>query len=44
MVVGEVIVYFEDGKMGGEEILNDILSGMNESLFEFVFLFDMYGF
>lgn len=34
---GEVTVYFEDGKTGGEEILNDILSGMNESLFESVF-------
>ncbi len=40
---GEVTVYFEDGKTGGEEILNDILSGMNESLFESVFSFDMHG-
>ncbi|WP_249709159.1 AAA family ATPase [Bacillus cereus] len=40
---GEVTVYFEDGKMGGEEILNDILTGMNESLFESVFSFDMHG-
>lgn len=36
-------VYFEDGKTGGEEILNDILSGMNESLFESIFSFDMHG-
>ncbi len=41
--VGEVTVYFEDGKTGGEEILHDILSGMNESLFESVFSFDMHG-
>ncbi len=34
---GEVTVYFEDGKTGGEEILHDILTGMNESLFESVF-------
>lgn len=40
---GEVTVYFENGKTGGEEILNDILSGMNESLFESVFSFDMHG-
>lgn len=40
---GEVTVYFEDGKTGGEEILYDILSGMNESLFESVFSFDMHG-
>lgn len=40
---GEVTVYFEDGKTSGEEILNDILSGMNESLFESVFSFDMHG-
>ncbi|AKR08119.1 DNA double-strand break repair Rad50 ATPase [Bacillus thuringiensis] len=40
---GEVTVYFEDGKTGGEEILNDILSGVNESLFESVFSFDMHG-
>ncbi len=31
------------GKTGGEEILHDILSGMNESLFESVFSFDMHG-
>ncbi|WP_144505588.1 ATP-binding protein [Bacillus mycoides] len=41
--VGEVTVYFEDGKTGGEDILNDILSGMNESLFDSVFSFDMHG-
>ncbi|MGE6365743.1 AAA family ATPase [Bacillus paramycoides] len=40
---GEVTVYFEDGKTGGEDILNDILSGMNESLFDSVFSFDMHG-
>ncbi|MFV8520036.1 AAA family ATPase [Bacillus sp. SBS7] len=40
---GEVTVYFEDGKTGGEEFLHDILSGMNESLFESVFSFDMHG-
>ncbi|MBE7099184.1 ATP-binding protein [Bacillus cereus] len=40
---GEVTVYFEDGKTGNEEILHDILSGMNESLFESVFSFDMHG-
>ncbi|MGC7946065.1 AAA family ATPase [Bacillus sp. II_CA] len=40
---GEVTVYFEDGKTGGEEILHDILTGMNESLFESVFSFDMHG-
>ncbi|MGN7192617.1 AAA family ATPase [Bacillus mycoides] len=41
--VGEVTVYFEDGKTGGEDILNDILSGVNESLFDSVFSFDMHG-
>ncbi|PEV97264.1 DNA double-strand break repair Rad50 ATPase [Bacillus cereus] len=40
---GEVTVYFEDGKTGGEDILNDILSGMNENLFDSVFSFDMHG-
>lgn len=40
---GEVTVYFEDGKTGGEDILHDILSGMNESLFDSVFSFDMHG-
>ncbi|KFM99866.1 DNA double-strand break repair Rad50 ATPase [Bacillus clarus] len=40
---GEVTVYFEDGKTGDEDILNDILSGMNESLFDSVFSFDMHG-
>ncbi|PFM42451.1 ATP-binding protein [Bacillus cereus] len=41
--VGAVTVYFEDGKTGGEDILNDILSGVNESLFDSVFSFDMHG-
>lgn len=40
---GEVTVYFEGGKTGGEDILNDILSGVNESLFDSVFSFDMHG-
>ncbi|KEK24940.1 ATP-binding protein [Bacillus gaemokensis] len=40
---GEVTVYFEDGKTGGEEVLHDLLSGMNESLFDSVFSFDMHG-
>ncbi len=34
---GEVTVYFEDGKMGGEEVLQAITKGMNEQLFDSVF-------
>ncbi|MBC6976141.1 AAA family ATPase [Bacillus sp. Xin] len=40
---GEVTVYFEDGKTYGEEVLQTVLSGMNESLFDSVFSFDMHG-
>ncbi|MDM5187358.1 AAA family ATPase [Bacillus sp. DX4.1] len=40
---GEVTVYFEDGKTGGEEVLRGLLSGMNEGLFDSVFSFDMHG-
>ncbi|MBY0595885.1 ATP-binding protein [Bacillus bingmayongensis] len=40
---GEVTVYFEDGKTGSEEVLHDLLSGMNENLFDSVFSFDMHG-
>ncbi|PFY90727.1 ATP-binding protein [Bacillus pseudomycoides] len=40
---GEVTVYFEDGKTAGEEVLQTVLSGMNESLFDSVFSFDMHG-
>ncbi|MEN1939099.1 AAA family ATPase [Paenibacillus sp. 102] len=40
---GEVTVYFEDGKTAGEEVLQIVLSGMNESLFDSVFSFDMHG-
>ncbi|MEH7459535.1 AAA family ATPase [Bacillus sp. JJ1127] len=40
---GEVTVYFEDGTTGGEEVLQDIVSGMNESLFDSIFSFDMHG-
>lgn len=40
---GEVTVYFEDGKTGGEEVLQGLLSGMNEGLFDSVFSFDMHG-
>lgn len=40
---GEVTVYFADGKTGGEEILKQLLNGMNEQLFDSVFSFDMHG-
>ncbi|PEY44681.1 DNA double-strand break repair Rad50 ATPase [Bacillus cereus] len=40
---GEVTVYFEDGKTAGEEVLQTVLSGMNENLFDSVFSFDMHG-
>ncbi|WP_026590594.1 ATP-binding protein [Bacillus sp. UNC437CL72CviS29] len=40
---GEVTVYFEDGKTAGEEVLQTLLSGMNENLFDSVFSFDMHG-
>ncbi|PFA24806.1 DNA double-strand break repair Rad50 ATPase [Bacillus cereus] len=40
---GEVTVYFEDGKTYGEEVLQNVLSGMNENLFDSVFSFDMHG-
>ncbi|MGH1050852.1 ATP-binding protein [Bacillus cytotoxicus] len=40
---GEVTVYFEDGKTGGEEVLQAITKGMNEQLFDSVFSFDMHG-
>ncbi|HEK9099818.1 TPA: AAA family ATPase [Bacillus pseudomycoides] len=40
---GEVTVYFEDGKTAGEEVLQTVLSGMNEHLFDSVFSFDMHG-
>nr|WP_242142064.1 MULTISPECIES: AAA family ATPase [unclassified Bacillus cereus group] len=40
---GEVTVYFEDGKTGGEEVLQAITNGMNERLFDSVFSFDMHG-
>ncbi|MEH7462252.1 AAA family ATPase [Bacillus thuringiensis] len=40
---GEVTVYFADGKTGGEEILKQLLKGMNEQLFDSVFSFDMHG-
>lgn len=40
---GEVTVYFADGKTGDEEVLKQLLNGMNEQLFDSVFSFDMHG-
>ncbi|PGZ97139.1 DNA double-strand break repair Rad50 ATPase [Bacillus pseudomycoides] len=40
---GEVTVYFADGKTGGEEVLKQLLNGINEQLFDSVFSFDMHG-
>ncbi|WP_379970096.1 AAA family ATPase [Ectobacillus sp. sgz5001026] len=40
---GEVTVYFEDGSMGGEQELKQLLQGLDSSLFESVFCFDMHG-
>ncbi|WP_440603432.1 AAA family ATPase [Bacillus sp. GB_SG_008] len=40
---GEVTVYFADGKTGGEDVLKQLLNGMNEQLFDSVFSFDMHG-
>ncbi|MFC5775328.1 AAA family ATPase [Ectobacillus antri] len=41
--VGEVIVYFSDGMQGGEEVLQQLLKGIDIGLFESVFSFDMHG-
>jgi uncharacterized protein YhaN len=40
---GEVTVYFEDGTHGGEAVLQQLLQGVNVSLFDSVFSFDMHG-
>ncbi|CAM4082573.1 hypothetical protein BAMA_16660 [Bacillus manliponensis] len=41
--VGEVTVYFDDGKTGDEDVLQQLLHGMNEKLFDSIFSFDMHG-
>lgn len=40
---GEVTVYFDDGKTGDEDVLQQLLHGMNEKLFDSIFSFDMHG-
>jgi uncharacterized protein YhaN len=40
---GEVTVYFEDGTQGGEDVLTRLLQGIDASLFESIFSFDMHG-
>ncbi|MFX3624152.1 MAG: AAA family ATPase [Ectobacillus sp.] len=40
---GGVTVYREDGTLGGEEILLELLTGMDASLFESIFSFDIHG-
>lgn len=40
---GEAAVYLEDGTQAGEEVLVRLLQGMDASLFESVFSFDMHG-
>lgn len=40
---GEVTIYFVDGKTGGEDVLQTLLHGMNEKLFDSIFSFDMHG-
>lgn len=40
---GEVQVQFEDGTMGGEERLIPLLSGMNKTLYQNLFSFDLKG-
>ncbi len=40
---GEVTVYFADGSKGGEQELKQLLQGLDVSLFESVFCFDMHG-
>ncbi|MFD3447259.1 AAA family ATPase [Microbacteriaceae bacterium 4G12] len=41
--IGEVTVYLEDGTIGTEELLQQLLKGIDVSLFEAVFSFDMHG-
>ncbi|WP_129726598.1 ATP-binding protein [Ectobacillus funiculus] len=41
--VGEVTIYLEDGTRGGEELLEAILQGMDSTLFDSIFSFDVHG-
>jgi uncharacterized protein YhaN len=40
---GEVTVYFADGSRGGEEIVQELMKGMDKALFDSIFAFDMHG-
>ncbi|WP_456276035.1 AAA family ATPase [Bacillus sp. AK128] len=40
---GEVTVYFEDGTVGGEDELTQLLNGMNKKLFTSIFSFGLQG-
>ena len=40
---GDVNVRLEDGRIGGEELLKELLSNMDKSLFQSIFSFNLHG-
>ncbi|AOH53827.1 hypothetical protein ABE28_005655 [Peribacillus muralis] len=40
---GDVTITFEDGRVGGEEELNDILLGVDKNYYQAIFSFDLQG-
>lgn len=40
---GDVTVTLEDGSVGGEELLHDLLNGMDKGTFQSIFSFDLHG-
>lgn len=41
--VGDVTLYFQDGTVGGEFELQQLLSGMDKAMFQRIFSFDIHG-
>ncbi|MBY0095245.1 ATP-binding protein [Mesobacillus maritimus] len=40
---GDVTVTLEDGSVGGEELLNELLNGMDKGTFQSIFSFNLHG-
>ncbi|MDQ7860174.1 hypothetical protein RCO48_01270 [Peribacillus frigoritolerans] len=40
---GDVKLTFEDGRVGGEEELNEILHGVDKNYYQAIFSFDLQG-
>ena len=41
--IGDVTLYFQDGTIGGELELQQLLSGMDKAMFQRIFSFDIHG-